>query len=123
MSGDRYVDCPRCKDYVEKFDAEIKGFLKTYYGKIDADEYEILRKRLKKLDNPFAQGNSVRLDYEALFNDIGQFEFYAHANCGVCGLKAYHSGSAVTTNQSESQSIYEEEMRRLRDNLGLPEAV
>jgi hypothetical protein len=123
MSGDRYVDCPRCIAFVEKFDAEVKGFLKTYYGKIDADEYEILRKRLKKIKNPFAVGNSVRLDYSASFDEDGSFEVEGYANCETCGLQAECSNRAPPTNQSASQAVFEEEMRKLRDNLGLPEAV
>lgn len=123
MSGNRYVECPRCLHYADKFDAEVKGFHKTYYGKIDADEYDKLRKKLKKIENPFAMGNTVRLDYEAYFNEDGKFEFYAYANCEVCGLQAGHKDDVQPKNQSESKKIFEEKLEELRKKLRLPKPV
>jgi hypothetical protein len=123
MSGDSYVDCPRCKGFIDKFDAEVKGFLKDYYGKINAEDYEVLRESLKKIKNPFAVGNSVRLDYAASFNKEGEFEFYAHANCEMCGLAARHVGEVRPTNQSHSQDIFKKEIEKLQDKLKLPRPV
>lgn len=123
MSGTRYADCTRCEGLAKKFDERVKGFLKLYYGKIDAEEYEALRKCLKIHKNPFADSEGrLRLDYGA-FVKGNTLKFSAGANCDVCGFEVSISGEAPGRHQSKSQEIFEAKIIELQTALDLPRAV
>ena len=119
MSGTRYGECPRCKHYVKSFDDSIKFLLKDYYGKVSAEEYEALRKKLQKTANPFVGDQSVRYDYEASLEG-NELKFYAYATCEVCGLTGELKDSVPCTNQSRSEEIFEEKIAGIREALNLP---
>ncbi len=123
MSGTRYSDCPRCEGLAKKFDERVQGFLKSYYGKISPDEYELLRKRLKKYDNPFANFQAcVRLDYEAYVRG-NTLHFEASAHCDVCGFEAHMEDETEGKHQSKSQEIFETKVTLIQDWLNLPRPV
>ena len=114
--------CPRCADYAKKYDEATTNLLKTYYGAISADEYEILRKRIQKLRNPFRADGYVRVNHEAFFESY-RLRVRAGGECYNCGLEVNVDAEAWPTNQDESKSRFEEEIRRLLDNLGLEETA
>lgn len=130
MSGDRYDECPRCKMLATKWDDHMKGYLKTFYGKVEPEAYEELRAKVNQITNPFANYHSaVRLDYGAGVADDGSMEVYAYANCeNDCGFEAGHQATVETVLQPPGDALGDAieqskgvaELRRMMKSLPFP---
>src|SRR5688572_14339874 len=84
MSADNWDFCPSCDEQWQR-DLAAKGAeVDRAYGKVSADEYEALKRRLKAFATARRE-QTFREDYEIGLHD-GTFYVDYHGRCESCGF-------------------------------------
>lgn len=83
MSADNWATCPRCFDREKAKHDEKMAELKAKYGKVSADEWSVISKRIT--ERPDVDTETFREDWEIGMYE-GIFEVSYSGRCEKCGL-------------------------------------